>query len=337
MKNLQRVINALRHEPVDRIPVTGFLTAVNMELMAHCGYGWDEAHYDVDKLVELAAAAHNHWGLETLKLPFDMTVEAEALGGKINPGTRDTLPQLITHLYNEPEELSFNRDVLTKGRIPVVLKAISKAKSRYDGEAAVVSSIVGPFTLGTRLFGMDNFLIWMIAEPEKAHAAMERLTRLCMMYAGEQAFAGCDTVLIGEAASSGDLIAPETYRDFIMPCHKELCNALNVPSVVHICGNITGHLPYIAETAMTAISFDGKTDVAETNRLLKGKIALVGYVDTMSTLLYGTPEDVYQSSVECIKAGVDLLCAGCAWPAHLPTENILAMIRAGNEQLTMNN
>ena len=254
------------------------------------------------------------------------------LGGKIDPGSRDTLPQLVAHLYEEPEELVFDRNLLSKGRIPVVLKAISTAKTRYDGEAAVISSIVGPFTLGTRLFGMDNFLIWAIAEPEKAHTAMERLTRLCAMYAGEQAAAGCDVVLIGEAASSGDLISPETYRDFIMPYHRELCSSLSVPSVVHICGNITGHLPYIVKTGMTAISFDGKTDVEQAYKILKGKTAMIGYVDTMSTLLNGTPEEVYKSSVDCINAGIDLLCAGCAWPAHIPTENILAMIRAAKER-----
>ena len=332
MNNLQRILRALRHETVDRIPVTGFLTSVNMDLMKYCGYGWEEAHYDVDKLVELAAAAHNHWGLETLKLPFDMTVEAEALGGKINLGDNETLPQLISHLYDEPEELCFDRDLLNCGRIPLVLKAIGKAKRQYDDKAAVVSSIVGPFTLGTRLFGMDNFLIWMIAEPEKAHAAMSRLTRLCVMYAGEQAAAGCDTILIGEAASSGDLISSDTYRDCIMPYHKELCSSLNVPSVVHICGNITGHLPYIVETGMTAISFDGKTDVSEASRILKGKTALVGYLDTMGTLLNGSAADVYQSSVDCIDAGIDLLCAGCAWPAHIPTENALAMIKAATDR-----
>ena len=332
MQNLQRILCALRHEPVDRIPVTGFLTSVNTELMERCGYGWDQAHYDAEKIVELAAAAHNHLGLETLKLPFDMTVEAEALGGKIDPGSCDTLPQLIAHLYEEPEELVFDRDLLTHGRIPVVLKAIGAAKARYDGEAAVISSIVGPFTLGTRLFGMDNFLIWAIADPEKAHAAMKRLTRLCVMYAREQAVAGCDVVLVGEAASSGDLISPDTYRDIIMPYHRELCNSLHVPTVVHICGNITGHLPYIIETGMTAISFDGKTDVEKARKILKGKTAMIGYVDTMSTLLNGTPEEVYKSSVECINAGIDLLCAGCAWPARIPTENILAMIRAAKER-----
>ena len=331
MQNLQRIINALLHKPVDRIPVTGFLTSVTVELMERCGYGWEEAHYDAEKLVELAATAHNHCGLETLKLPFDMAVEAEALGCKIDPGSRDTLPQVINHIYEEPDELVFDRQLLTCGRIPVVLKAIGKAKTRYDGEAAVVSSIVGPFTLGTRLFGMDNFLIWSIAEPAKAHAAMERLTRLCIMYAGEQAEAGCDVVLIGEAASSGDLISPDTYRDVILPYHRELCRSLQAPSVVHICGDITGHLPYFPETGMTAISFDGKTDVKKATRLLKGKTALVGYIDTMTTLLHSTPEAVYQSAIDCIQSGVDLLCAGCAWPAHIPTDNILAMIKAAHE------
>ena len=273
MQNLQRILSALKHEPVDRIPVTGFLTSLTVELMERCGYSWYQTHYDAEKLVELAAAAHNHWGLETLKFPFDMTVEAEALGGKIDTSSLDTLTQLIAHLYEEPEELTFDRNLLTKCRIPLVLKAITTAKTRYDGKAAVVSSIVGPFTLGTRLFGMDNFLLWAIAEPDKAQAAMERLTQLCIMSAGEQATAGCDVVLIGEAASSGDLISSETYRDIIMPYHRELSNSLNVPSVMHICGNITGHLPCIAESGMTAISLDGKTDVAKAFEALKSKTA----------------------------------------------------------------
>jgi len=331
MNNLQRIISALKHEPVDRVPVTGFLTSVNIEMMDRCGFGWDQAHYDAEKLVELAAAAHHYCGLETMKLPFDMTVEAEALGGKIDTGSRDTLPQLVSHLYEEPKELVFDRDLLTKGRIPTILQSVGMAKSRYDGELAVVSSIVGPFTLGTRLFGMDNFLIWAIAEPEKMNVAMERLTRLCVMYAVEQVAAGSDVVLIGEAASSGDLISPETYRDFIMPYQRELCSSLSVPSMVHICGNITGHLPYIAKSGMTAISFDGKTDVVKAVETLKGKTALVGYVDTMTTLLHGTPGEVYQTSVDCIRSGVDLLCAGCAWPAHIPMENVKAMIKAARE------
>lgn len=326
MNGRERVINALWLKNTDRMPVTGFMTAVTTQLMERCGFSWLEAHYDAEKLVKLAAAAHEYCGFDTLKLPFDMAVEAEALGGEIYIGTADTLPQLRSPLYEEPEDFAFTKDLLKKGRIPLVLKAISMAAAEYD--AAVVSSIVGPFTLGTRLFGMENFLIWLSSEPEKVSRAMERLTDLCVMYATEQVNAGTDVVQIGEAASSGDLISSDAYRDYIAPYHKRLCGSISVPTVVHICGNITGHLPYIPETGMTGISFDIKTDAKRAAELLKGKCALIGFVDTMDVLLNGTPELVYSRSVECINAGVDLLSAGCALPAGVSIENLLAMVKA---------
>jgi uroporphyrinogen-III decarboxylase len=82
---------------------------------------------------------------------------------------------------------------------------------------------------------------------------------------------------------------------------------------------------------MTGISFDGKTDAAKACGILKGKTALIGYVDTMSVLLNGTPELVYAASIECIKTGVDCLSAGCALPSKVKNENIAAMVRASHE------
>ena len=100
--------------------------------------------------------------------------------------------------------------------------------------------------------------------------------------------------------------------------------------MVHICGNITGHLKYVAGTGMNGISFDQKTDVTEARKRLKGTVALIGYVPT-ALLLEGTSDEVYVSSRECIQAGVDVLNAGCAWPADVPNENVKAMVRAATE------
>jgi len=331
MNSLERVIAALNHKPVDRVPVTGFMTMVTSDLMKMYDYSWLDAHYNAEKLVELAAAAHVHCGLDTMKLPFDMTVEAEALGGKISMGSETTLPQIRDKLFDEPGEFVFDRDLLLKGRIPLVLKSIKLAKSKYSPHVAVTSSIVGPFSLGTWLFGVDDLLIWSIEEPEKLHAAMEKLTKLCIMYAKEQVFAGADVIQIGEAAASGDLLSPTTYRDFIAPYHKLLCAELSAPSIVHICGNITGHFQYIADTGMMGISFDKKSDANVGRELLKGKVALVGYVDVLETLLKGTAEEVYAASRECLEMHVDCLNPGCSLPAGVPMENISALVRASIE------
>jgi len=325
------MLAALRGEKTDRTPVASFMTGVTSESMGLCGFDWTRAHADADKMVALAAAAHLHCGLDSLKLPFDMTVETEALGGAIDFGTPDTLPQVRSHLFDDPCELTVKPDILNKGRIPLVLKAIGLAAERYSPDAFVVSSIVGPFTLGAKLFGFDNFFEWLLLEPEKLRDAMERLTDLCCMYAAKQVEAGSDAIQIGEASSSGDLISSNTYRDFIAPYHRRLSAAIGIPSVVHICGSVGGHLPYIGETGVTGLSFDEKTDIGQAVSILKGGTALIGYVDTLNVLLDGTPERVYERSLACIGAGIDVLNAGCAWPAHVKNKNIKAMVKAAHD------
>jgi MtaA/CmuA family methyltransferase len=303
------------------------MTAVTVEMMDSLGVKWPEAHHDPSAMARLAGAAYETCGLESMKLPFDMTVEAEALGAEIDYGTKNTLPQIKIPPYSDPGELVVREDLIEQGRIPAVLEAIRLARKKYGEEIPVVSSIVGPFTLSAMLFGFENLFYWMLVELEKYVMALEIITNLCVTYAREQFKAGSHIVQIGEASSSGDLISSEHYRKFVAPYQEKLCRSFENPTVVHICGNITGHLEYVAQTGMRGISFDKKTDIQEAVKQLKGRVALIGYVPT-SLLLEGTPDEVYASSKECIKAGVDVLNAGCAWPADIPNENVRAMVRA---------
>jgi len=333
--NVKRLIDALRLKNGGRQPVTGLMTAVNVDLMEKSGVSWPEAHSDAYKMVTLAAAAFEFYGLESMKLPFDMAVEAEALGAAVDFGTKMTLPQVRKNLYDNPGEAVFNKGFLDNGRLPMVLRAIGEARKRYDGVIPVVSSIVGPFTLATALFGFENILTWMIEEPESLVSALEFTTKISIAYAAEQENAGSDVIQIGEAACSGDLISGDDYGKFIAPAHKILCSSIKIPSVVHICGNITSHLAHIKNTGMSCISMDAKTDISEAVKILKGNTAIAGYVPTLEVLRNGTPESVYKTSVDCIKAGVDVLNAGCAWPPDVPGENVRAMVSAAKEYVLL--
>lgn len=91
MNHTERLLRALRFERTDRTPVTGLMISVTVELMNLCGIPWTEAHHDEEKLVTLAAA-FARYVLESLKLPFDMAVETEALGGEVLWGSIDTPP-----------------------------------------------------------------------------------------------------------------------------------------------------------------------------------------------------------------------------------------------------
>jgi [methyl-Co(III) methanol-specific corrinoid protein]:coenzyme M methyltransferase len=331
MNAKDRLLRALKLEAVDRPPVAAVTTGITIQMMEKAGIYWPSAHKDVDQLAGLAESIWLYTDIECIKLPFGMTVEVEALGASIDYRTLDTLPTEKSHIFNHPDELSIPEDFLDRNRVPIVLRAISKLRKRYDNETAVVSSIVGPFSLAAKLFGFSNFLIWILTDPEYIHHIMECLTPLAIRYASAQVDAGADAITIGEASCSGDLISPNTYRDFIAPYHKDLCNRIAAPTILHICGKSTRHTPYIAEVGANAYSFDEGVDIKIASQYLRGKVAMAGYVPAVNVLLNGSPEEVYRASIECLDQGVDVLTPGCSIPPHTTMENIAAMTRAVRE------
>lgn len=328
MNAKERFLKALHLEQVDRPPVAAVTTGITTQMMEKAGIYWPAAHKDVDQLVGLAEAIWLYTDIECIKLPFGMTVEVEALGASIDYRTLDTLPTEKSHIFNHPDELRIPDDFFDRQRVPTVLKAISKLRKRYDNETAVVTSIVGPFSMAAKLFGFSNFLIWIITDPDYIHRIMETLTPLAIRYASAQVEAGADAITIGEASCSGDLISPDTYRDFIAPYHKQLCSQIEAATILHICGKSTRHTPYIAEVGASVYSFDEGVDIKIARQHLKSKVALAGYVPAVDVLLNGSPEEVYQSAIECLDQGVDILTPGCSIPPHTTLENIASMTRA---------
>jgi len=328
MNAKERFLSALRFEPVDRPPVAAVVTGITVGMMEKTGVFWPQAHHDANQLAALAASVWEVCGMECIKLPFGMTVEVEIFGAPIDFGTQDTLPSEVDHIYNRPDDLEIPTNFMDSGRVPVVLDAISKLQRRYGDEVAIVSSIVGPFALAAKLFGFDNLFPWIITNPDYVRQILDPLKDLSIQYANAQVEAGADAILIGEATCSGDLVSPETYGDFIADLHAEICAAVRAPSILHICGNSTYHIPHIARTGAACYSFDEGINLEMARKHLKGVVALAGYVPTVEVLLQGTPELAYQASLECLANQVDILAPGCSMPQHAPLENIAAMVRA---------
>jgi [methyl-Co(III) methanol-specific corrinoid protein]:coenzyme M methyltransferase len=305
----------------------GVASVVTLELMQAVGTRWPDAHHDPEQMVRAGAAAHEACGLESVKVPFDMTTEAGALGAEIDFGGDAALPKIRRPPFCEPRELCVPPDLASRGRVPVVLEAIRLARERYGGRVPVIASVLGPITLSGCLFGLENLLVWMIEEPDTVHALMRRATDLAIGYIRAQFAAGADAVQVGEPTASGDLISPAQYAEFVAPYHRQITDAIQGPLIVHICGNITRQLPHLARSGFQGVSFDAKTDVQAARRHLKGAAALIGFVST-SLLLDGSPQEVHAAARQCLAEGVDVLNAGCAVAPTTPLGNLRAMIAA---------
>ncbi|AKB27478.1 Methylcobamide:CoM methyltransferase MtaA [Methanosarcina siciliae C2J] len=81
-----RFLNTLHGKAVDKIPVLSVTQTGTVELMRKSGAAWPDAHFDAEKMADLALSAHTCAGLEAVRYPFCLTVLSEALGCKVNPG-----------------------------------------------------------------------------------------------------------------------------------------------------------------------------------------------------------------------------------------------------------
>ncbi len=99
MNSTERLLRVLAGKPVDRAPVIGVTSVVTVDLMRQVGTRWPDAHHDPEQMVRAGAAAHVVCGLESVKVPFDMAVEAGALGADIDYGADTTLPKIRAPLF----------------------------------------------------------------------------------------------------------------------------------------------------------------------------------------------------------------------------------------------
>jgi [methyl-Co(III) methanol-specific corrinoid protein]:coenzyme M methyltransferase len=73
-----------KHEPVDYIPVFSGYGNITLHGVEKHGYKFSEIHTDAEKMAKVAASTYELFGFECAVAPFDMGVEAEVLGSKVN-------------------------------------------------------------------------------------------------------------------------------------------------------------------------------------------------------------------------------------------------------------
>ena len=79
----------------DRMPVISVTQTGTIEQIEACGAFWPEANYDAEKMRILSEASHTVVGFEAVRVPFDITTEAEFFGSEIKDGTKEQQPEML--------------------------------------------------------------------------------------------------------------------------------------------------------------------------------------------------------------------------------------------------
>ena len=326
-----RLFNALSDRPIDRIPTfcSGCSQTVTLESMEEIGVYWPEAHSDPRKMAELSASTYDLTGLEVAGVPFCVSIEAEALGCFTEIGNKkDSIPQVTGTPYMDFEEVKVPDDLLTAGRVPVVLEAINILKEQVGDTLPIVAGMIGPFTLACYLAGIEPMLKGLIRKPDKYMGFIELATEVGAIYGQALKEAGADVISIADPTASSDMISPRMFRGIAKPAITSIVDAINGSSFLHICGNSTPIIRDMAETGVDAISISDKVDVKQAKQVVDGMTKIMGNISTTVTLTLKKPVDVLADCRKAIDAGVDILAPSCGIAPMTPNENIKALVEA---------
>jgi [methyl-Co(III) methanol-specific corrinoid protein]:coenzyme M methyltransferase len=293
-----------------------------------------EADSNPEKMAKLASSLHTVAKLEVIRIPFDVTVVGEALGCQIDIGTKARTPSIITHPFEkDPAEFDVPVDLLEKGRIHVVMEAISLLKNDKGLSVPIVAGIEGPADLSSYLCEIKPFLKLTVKKPEIARKIVEKCVDACITCANAYFLSGADAVVLADATSSPEMIGPAAFREIIKPELVRFNENIQGHSILHICGEIDSIVPDILECGFSAISVEENVKDLEyvVNSAHSNNIAVIGNISTAHTLYIKTPNDVRKEAFECLDTDIDILAPGCGLAPETPLRNLIAMVEARNE------
>jgi uroporphyrinogen-III decarboxylase len=100
-----------------------------------------------------------------------------------------------------------------------------------------------------------------------------------------------------------------------------------------MCGNTDPLIPQMRQLPVQIFELDSPTNLAAARARLGPDRVILGNVSTITEMLEGTPEEVYEASRRCHKTcgRFHIAGTGCEVPPATSTENLRAMVRYARE------
>ena len=325
----ERLYRALKKLDVDRMPAVCFTQTATVEQMEACGAFWPEANEKPELIAKLAEAGHTVIGYEAIRVPFDITAEAEFFGCKLKDGTREQQPSVVGHVAGTPDDVNRLKDFKFGGntRADRIIESIKILKAKYGDEIPIIGSMIGPFSLAQHLNG-DNWFMGLMTDDPVVQPLIDMTTDFCVKYAQEMVKAGASCIVIIDPTASYELLGDQFYEQFAIPYHKKIADAMqamDVPTVLHICGDTTKGIYLMDRAGVEGISVDQKVNVKAAAETAKTAV-IVGNLDPVQLLWKGTPETVTEECAKVFERGAKIVTIGCGTVSATPTANLKALV-----------
>jgi uroporphyrinogen decarboxylase len=328
----ERVLRALRHRQVDRIPTQiNYTGDMGTRLASHFGVPTGQLpdvldnhllRVDIDfekRLDSDGAISYDWWGI-------GFSVESEGYLDVANPlaGIQD----LDSYAWPDPDD----EELLISAR---------DAIAHNTGERFVVPNLgFALFERAWTMRGLTQFLMDLSLDPGYASELLDRITDIQLRLIDRYITLGVDGAYFGDdyGAQKNLIVSPRMWREFLKPRLERMFEPFrrrSMPIIMHSDGQVQQILPDLVEIGLTVLN-PVQPDVLDHEWLVQTfdqRLAYYGGVSTQTTLPYGTPDEVNTAVEHCVHVlapeGTGLLLA----PSHrmmtdIPMQNVVALLDA---------
>lgn len=326
----ERVLRAIRRQPVDRLPTQiNYTGAMGEKLAAHFSVAVEDLPERLDNHIRRVDL---NWPRRTTpdgKMYFDWwgvgwSAETEGYWPLVAPLA--DAPDLDTFPWPDPNA-------------PHLLDDAAAVIGQEAGEHLVAPNL--GFLLFERawsLRGFENFCLDLAADPVFAAELLDRITDIQVALARRYVALGVNAGYLGDdyGAQQGMLFSPRTWRELFKPRLARIFSVFHdagLPVILHSDGAIGEIIPDLVEIELDLLNpvQPEVLDPAWLKRSFGDRLAFYGGVSTQTVLPFGTPEEVRAAVEKCIKElapdGMGLVLA----PSHrltadIPMGNVEAML-----------
>lgn len=269
-------------------------------------------------------------------MEYGMAAEPSALGTKIK-FWQDNTPSEYHTLYHIEDIESFPEyEVDNDAFMAMTLHRIKMAKQRIfdNGYILPIATSRGPLCTAGFVRSTTELMIDLVEKPEWAHKLISLSTNLIIDWLKAQARIMGDKVegifILDDIVG---FINEDYYQEFAHPYLKKICDAFpkNWVKIYHNDADINACLDYLPEAGFNVLNWGKQTDIEDVINRVGGKICLMGNVNPLEIGVRGTPDEVFDATMEVLEKsrgeGIILSVGGGTSPG-MPRANILAMQEA---------
>ncbi|MDZ7582757.1 MAG: uroporphyrinogen decarboxylase family protein [Deltaproteobacteria bacterium] len=277
-----------------------------------------------------AALLNLNLGFESTVVPFDMNVEAELIGCRVNYHEEvDGVPVYPTvgdRWIETADDFHLPANLIEIGRMPAITAAMKTIKQKAGRRAALGAFILGPFTLAGQVLDPDRMFVSVLKKPDSIRDVLAKLAELIARVRRVYVDAGADFIAIEEGGATS--ISPQVFGRLVLPALNRILADRAVPHILSLAGRSERYIPMLEQTGADGIGVDQECDIGQSLRILPPGFPLLATCGAYDMLANATPAEVRSTVRDCLDRGVLLACppADIYPPARL--ENIAAFVEA---------